>query len=185
MLRPVVPYAFAIDVSVSPGFTVYCSNVGSGLGVGRTKTTSVGAGEGDGDGVGPGAGPGVEYAKKSKLTDGRVTTPLARATPPARATSTTDSVAVTQGEARRSRSPIEASVTIETRLSVARRSRAARAQADAGSGSIGVGVWRVIEPASFRPSAAVATRPPPSRLATKHARSAASRTSSAVRPSWG
>jgi len=54
-----------------------------------------------------------------------------------------------------------------------------------GSGSIGVGVWSVSSPARARPSAAVATRPPPSRLATKHARSAASRTSSAVAPSIG
>src|SRR4029079_9620797 len=55
----------------------------------------------------------------------------------------------------------------------------------AGSGAMGVGVWSVSSPAMALPSAALATRPPPERFATKQARSAASRTSSAVWPSSG
>src|SRR5664279_2347444 len=53
------------------------------------------------------------------------------------------------------------------------------------TGSIGVGSESVKSAARARPSAAVAIRSRPRRLATKHARSAASRISARVAPSSG
>jgi hypothetical protein len=55
MLRAVVRYRRAIDVSVSPALTTYARNVGSGVGVGRTN-------EGGPDPLEADAGEGVGVA---------------------------------------------------------------------------------------------------------------------------
>src|SRR5574338_1050438 len=92
MLRGVVPYCFAIEVSDSPTRTTWLVNVGRGVGVGRAKLglgVGPGAPVGDGDVV-PGVGePGASNGRSPETASVAATRP----------TSTTPSAPVTQGEA--------------------------------------------------------------------------------------
>ena len=157
----VVLNLLAMPTSVSPRSTVYERKVGPGVGVGRTN---------DGVGVGPaGVGPGRRQRwagaavglRSGSPGPGRRRSRASRAGP-------------------REEPPGRASSSIVTHLAprpvttrVSRRRWLA--------GSTGVGACSDNSAARARPSAAVAMRSRPLRLATKQARSAASSTSVARR----
>ena len=88
------------------------------------------------------------------------------------------------GAAGRRRGPVIVGVIV-TQDGTSRASAASAAAAAAVSESTGVGACSRNSAASPRPSAALATRSRPVRLATKQARSAASSTSAEVAPSVG
>ena len=162
MLRPSVPFSLAIFVSVSPRRTVYSTKAGSGVGVGRTK---------DGVGVGPaGVGRTVGVAAATPPFDGfRLAGSGTHAARHAARMTRARMPNVCEPGAHVDHSDASMHVAVTGRYVVAEFAE-----------STGVGAWSENSAARARPSAAVAIRSRPPRLATKQARSAARRTSLAV-----
>lgn len=142
MLCPLVLYFFAILVSVSPFFTLYAVKLGPGDGVGRKK---------DGDGVGP---EGVGSVVADAVADASGKWLWRNAGSGTQATSARATTIIPEPHDRR----IGPTMVTHPRP---------RGVGQTGVvGSIGVGAWRRNSAARASPSAAVATRSRPPRLAT-------------------